>query len=106
IGEPQNLTDVNGTLYLSMSDGVHGAELWKSDGTVAGTVMIADISPGGGGNNAPSSSPFDFTAFNNAVYFVANDGTHGYELWKTDGVVGGSTTLVKDISTADQNTNP
>ena len=44
---PSDLTNVNGTLYFQADDGVHGFELWKSDGTAAGTVMVKDINPGG-----------------------------------------------------------
>ena len=40
------LTDGNGTLYFVSDDGMHGWELWKSDGTDAGTVLVKDIRPG------------------------------------------------------------
>src|SRR5437764_7940896 len=40
------LVNVNGTLFFSADDGVHGQELWKSDGTAAGTVLVSDINPG------------------------------------------------------------
>src|SRR4051812_33297307 len=43
---PGALTDVNGTLYFVHSDGAHGTELWKSDGTAAGTAMVKDLRPG------------------------------------------------------------
>src|SRR5262245_5965790 len=41
------LTDVNGELYFAANDGVHGVELWKSDGTPGNTLMVADINPTG-----------------------------------------------------------
>ncbi len=43
--EPENLTDVNGTLFFNDQF----SQLWKSDGTAAGTVLVKDIinSPGG-----------------------------------------------------------
>ena len=31
---------VNDTFYFAANDGVHGKELWKSDGTADGTVMV------------------------------------------------------------------
>src|SRR2546426_601592 len=40
------LTNVNGTLFFDADDGIHGRELWKSDGTAAGTVLVKDINPG------------------------------------------------------------
>src|SRR5437764_11087770 len=75
---PSNLTNVNGTLYFSAYDG-HGNELWKSDGTAAGTSMVKDIYPDSSYPN--SSNPRELTNVNGTLYFSANDGTHGHELW-------------------------
>ena len=79
-------------VYFSAFEGTSGFELWKSDGTVAGTVRVKDINPGPGG-----SSPFGFTISNNALYFSADDGRNGFELWKSDGTEAG-TVRVKGIS--------
>ena len=43
---PSSLTGVGGTLFFTADDGIHGRELWKSDGTRAGTVLVKDIHPG------------------------------------------------------------
>jgi ELWxxDGT repeat protein len=72
-----------------------GNELWKSDGTTAGTVLLKEINTGHG--NADSSNPKIFFPYNNMVLFVATDATHGEEFWKTDGTSGG-TVLLKDIN--------
>ena len=42
---------MNGTLFFAANDGMHGVELWKSDGTAAGTVLVKDINPGSGGSD-------------------------------------------------------
>src|SRR5262245_26011743 len=89
--DPYGLTNVNGVLFLSAKDEEHGREIWKSDGTPSGTVMVKDINPG-----AFDSNPAFFTDVNGTVFFVADDGVHGSELWKTDGTAAG-TVLVKDI---------
>ena len=60
-------------------DGVHGDELWKTDGTDAGTAMVSDINVGASG-----SKPNNFTYFNNNMFFWANDSVHGRELWSLD----------------------
>jgi len=86
-----NVTTVNGTLFFMAQDASHGFELWKSDGTAAGTTMVADINPGAG-----SSAPQFLTNVNGTLFFTANDVTHGFELWKSDGTLAG-TQLVKDI---------
>src|SRR5205085_5809009 len=56
---------VNGTMYFAATDAAHGRELWKTDGTPAGTVMVADLKPGTVG-----SYPSGLTAVGGSVYFV------------------------------------
>ncbi len=85
------MTNVNGTLYFRAGDGSTGFELWKSDGTNSGTVLVKDIFPGGG-----SADPRYLTNINGTLYFRANEGINGAELWKSDGTSAG-TVLVKDI---------
>jgi ELWxxDGT repeat protein len=67
-----------------------GTELWSTDGTSAGTSMVADIFPG-----PESSSPIALTVMGNGVLlFAARDANHGLELWTTDGTAGGTRMLV------------
>ena len=55
---PHHLTAVGNTLYFSAYDGTNGSELWKSDGTASGTVMVKDINNGSGGSfPIPNSQP-------------------------------------------------
>ncbi len=94
------LVMVGRTLYFFADDGSRGEELWKSNGTEAGTVIIKDIWPGRG-----SSAPRKLTAGNGLLYFTATDNVHGRELWKSNGSPAG-TTLVKDIFPKLKNSNP
>jgi large repetitive protein len=87
-----HLTNVNGTLFFAADDGVHGTELWESDGTATGTFMVADINPGQYG-----SFPYNLTNVNGTLFFQADDGTHGTELWESNGTAAG-TVLVQDIN--------
>ena len=82
---------MNNELYFQAKDGTNGFELWKSDGTASGTVMVKDIQSG-----SNSGSPSSLTVVGNTLYFRADDGTNGAELWKSDGTASG-TVMVKDI---------
>lgn len=68
-------------------------ELWVSDGTPSGTNLVKNIGPGG-----RSGYPKAMVAYNNKLYFHADDSAHGYELWESDGTAPG-TKFVKDINT-------
>ena len=94
------LTEVNNTLYFSADDGTNGSELWKSDGTAEGTVLVKDINSGAG-----SSIPNNLTDVNGTLYFSAYDSTSGMELWKSDGTADG-TVLIKDINPGAGSSSP
>lgn len=87
---------INGTLFFSAIDNIHGYELWKSDGTESGTVMIKDINPGINSSMINYNQKQEFTVIDNILYFYANDGVHGFELWRSDGTESG-TYMIKDI---------
>lgn len=77
---PQNLTNVNGKLFFTADNGgtQENRELWISDGTDAGTMMVKDINPTG------SSNPSNLVEKDGYCYFLADDGT-GVALWRSDG---------------------
>jgi len=91
---PGSLAVFESKLYFSADNGTNGQELWVYDGNNP-PAMIANI------NTQPvipdylpipiydprdlDSSPSGFTIFNSKLYFSANDGTNGQELWGYDG---------------------
>ncbi|TWT37656.1 Peptidyl-prolyl cis-trans isomerase A precursor [Posidoniimonas corsicana] len=88
---PAEFVEIGDVTYFVANDGTNGRELWKTDGTVEGTSMVADIRPGAG-----SSYPTELVNVNGTLFFAADDGASGLELWKSDGTADG-TTLVRDI---------
>lgn len=94
LGNPRALTNVNGTLFFIVDDGINGTELWKSDGTTIGTTMVKDITTGSLSTNFGYEK---FTGLNSEIFFSINDPSVGVELWKSDGTASG-TGIVKDIN--------
>ncbi|HEX2699053.1 MAG TPA: ELWxxDGT repeat protein [Acidimicrobiales bacterium] len=86
---PTLLQAIGTTVYFQASNGTgagsNGIELWRSDGTGAGTVLVKDISPG-----TASSRPNFLKAIGSTLWFSANDGLDGAELWKSDGTEEGT----------------
>jgi len=80
---------LNGFFYFAGTDGL-GTELWKTDGTAAGTLLVKDILPG-----KKSSTPRNFVLLNNLILFSAFT-DEGYQIWKTDGTASG-TVMIKNI---------
>ena len=85
---PTQSVTVNGTSYFAANDGVHGSELWKSDGTINGTSLVKDLQPGKSG-----STPTGFNVIDGHVLFFAEIDTSWY-LFTTDGTAAGTTALV------------
>jgi ELWxxDGT repeat protein len=77
--------ELGGIVYFTGQDSVHGTELWRSDGTEAGTWPVADICAG-----ICSSGITRLGTAGGAVFFGANDGFHGEALWKSDGTAAGT----------------
>jgi ELWxxDGT repeat protein len=91
---------IHGVAFFAANNGVNGFELWKSNGTAAGTVLVKDIRPGAIGSN-----PLNLTNVNGTLFFSANNGVNGVELWMSNGTAPG-TVLVKDIDPGIASSNP
>lgn len=96
-GTPSELTAIASKVVFKAYTADAGTEPWVTDGTSAGTTRLADIFPGMLSGGKPNESyPESFRHCNGVVYFSADDGVHGKELWKTDGTPSG-TAMLKDI---------
>ncbi len=99
---PQSLKSYNGNLIFSSYESATGREIYRSDGTAAGTFLLHDIRPGGSsgmltGTYTSNGTRETFIDFQNQLFFFGNTG-NGVELWKTDGTITG-TVSVKNFNT-------
>jgi ELWxxDGT repeat protein len=100
---PQYLTSIGSTLFFSANDGSDGNELWKSDPpyndtendqNIYNTVLVDDIFDG-----KNSSNPAYLTPLGTTLYFSADDGIYGRELWQSvPPYKSANTTIVADIN--------
>jgi ELWxxDGT repeat protein len=85
--------------FFEATDGTNGSELWVTDGTSAGTMLVKDIN----GTSGSTSINDQFVALGK-LWFTANDGSNGTEVWTSDGTSAG-TMMLKDIYPGSSSSN-
>jgi ELWxxDGT repeat protein len=81
------------TVYMSAWTEDTGRELWKTDGTAAGTQLVRDIRPG----PESSFSTFLLSSGTNAVFLATDDGST-WDLWKSDGTPEGTQVVKSNLA--------
>jgi ELWxxDGT repeat protein len=87
--DPSDLAVMGGRVYFAATSGT-GRDLWATDGTTEGTVLVRDLAATKGG------APRDLVVAGDRLFFTSGDKAHGRELWTSDGTARG-TRLVADI---------
>jgi choice-of-anchor C domain-containing protein len=91
-----DLINVDGTLFMGADDGVHGLEVWKSDGTAVGTVLVKDVNPGSGGSMPRGAS---FASLNGQLYFAVHQFVDS-GIWRSDGTAEGTVSVKAGLEPA------
>lgn len=86
---PRNFVQFNNLLFFEAITESYGKEIWVSDGTVDNTRLLKDIYPGKSSGITTVFSQSSVT-FNDKLFFVANDGQNGKQIWSTDGTKEGT----------------
>jgi len=73
--------------YFVADDGEHGYELWKSDGTEEGTVMVKDLNPGSSGGVQVDTY---LVPTGDTLYFGGMNQSSGSRMYQTDGTSNGT----------------
>jgi ELWxxDGT repeat protein len=64
---PEEALELDGVVYFAATTPGHGSELWRSDGTQAGTQMVLELSEG-----EESALPRSLTVFGTQLIFISN----------------------------------
>ena len=105
---PSPIVDAAGTLFFGAGEEPYDPEaeeeaspqhLWRTDGTATGTLRVSDVTLTGefGAPSGDCDIEPSMAAMNGMLYFAADDGEHGSELWRSDGTTEG-TELVADLA--------
>lgn len=97
---PTFVAKLGNKIIFTATSEAEGTELWATDGTPAGTVILSDIIPG-----SLSSYTNNYRIINDKIYFSAFHLSYGNELWVTDGTQIG-TRLFKDIQPGTASSGP
>jgi len=90
--QPYGMVSVGTTAFFAASSPANGTELWKTDGTTAGTVMVRDLIPG-----PTDSFPSDLTNINGVLYFSAINPLGERDLWRSNGTAAGTVIVAAGV---------
>lgn len=83
---PSDFAAMGDYVYFAAETSETGRELWRTNGTAAGTTLVADLAPG-----SASSNPSGLSARNGVLYFLATAGSDPrWSLWRSDGTAAGT----------------
>ena len=104
--QPRSFFQSGNMVYFFADDNNSGRELWKIDTSRAssGATLVKDINSGAG-DSMELETETEYINFNGNIFFSADNGNNGIELWKTNGF-GLGTTIVKDINPGSNSSNP
>ena len=97
--QPYGFREVDGTVFFTAQTPNEGRELWTTDGTAAGTQLVADVYAG----NGSFTNGFDMVALNGALYLIGFTPDTGFELFRA---TANEVSLVRDIIPGATNSNP
>ena len=96
------LASLGGALYLHTRDNSRTYQLWRSDGTTAGSQRLLSVTTRDGVDD--ESSP-ELALVGDRVVFAGEDAEHGIEPWSTDGTPAG-TQLLRDVLVGPAGSSP
>lgn len=102
-GKPNLYTPADDIVFFVATIRETGTELWKTDGSTEGTMMVSDLCSGPASSLSYDPEKSNFISFNNSLIFTPFDSIYGYELWISDGSEQG-THLIRDINPGTANT--
>ena len=82
-------TSMNNMVYFESND-----ELWKTDGTISGSVKVSSINPFKATEQSYMERHQEMTVLNNEIYFPVDNATNGAELWKSNGTDSGTVKVI------------
>ena len=98
-GHPIGFREAGGTVFFTAQTTDEGRELWTTDGTAAGTQLLADVYAGSG----EFTNGFNLVSLGDALYLIGFTPDTGFELFRADA---DGVSLVADIFAGETNSNP
>ena len=100
---PRDFVPFGDQFFFTAVTSTTARELWISDGTPDNTRLVKDIHPGIGSSQFSFTNDHYYAVAGGKLYFLADDGQYGYQVWVTDGTEA-NTKRLTDIEEITNNT--